>query len=42
MRASDRAYATLLEEIQTGVLAPGTVLCEVEQSSRLGVRDVLA
>jgi len=37
MRASDRAYATLLEEIQTGVLAPGTVLGEVEQSARLGV-----
>ncbi|WP_295787985.1 GntR family transcriptional regulator [uncultured Microbacterium sp.] len=37
MRASERAYATLLEEIQSGVLAPGTVLGEVEQSSRLGV-----
>ena len=37
MRASDRAYATLLEEIQTGTLAPGTVLGEVEQSARLGV-----
>ncbi len=37
MRASDRAYATLLEEIQSGVLAPGTVLGEVEQSGRLGV-----
>jgi len=37
MRASDAAYATLLEEIQTGVLAPGTVLGEVEQSARLGV-----
>lgn len=37
MRASDRAYAALLEEIQTGALAPGTVLGEVEQSARLGV-----
>lgn len=37
MRASDRAYATLLDEIQSGVLAPGAVLGEVEQSSRLGV-----
>lgn len=37
MRASDRAYATLLEEIQSGSLAPGTVLGEVEQAARLGV-----
>ncbi len=37
MRASDRAYRTLLDEIQSGVLAPGAVLGEVEQSSRLGV-----
>ena len=37
MRASDRAYATLLDEIQSGDLRPGTVLGEVEQSSRLGV-----
>ena len=37
VRASDRAYATLLEEIQSGVLAPGAVIGEVEQSSRLGV-----
>lgn len=37
MRASDRAYATLREEIQSGVLAPGAVLGEVEQSARLGV-----
>lgn len=37
MRASDRAYRTLLEEIQHGVLAPGAVLAEVEQSNRLGV-----
>lgn len=37
MRAGERAYATLLDEIQTGALAPGTVLGEVEQSTRLGV-----
>jgi DNA-binding GntR family transcriptional regulator len=37
MRASDRAYATLLDEIQTGTLAPGAVLGEVEQAARLGV-----
>ena len=37
MRASDRAYATLLEEIQSGRLAPGTVLGEVEQAARLGI-----
>lgn len=37
MRASDRAYAELLRQIQVGALAPGTVLGEVEQASRLGV-----
>ncbi len=37
MRASDRAYVTLLDEIQSGVLAPGAVIGEVEQSVRLGV-----
>lgn len=37
MRASDRAYATLLREIQDGDLAPGAVLAEVEQATRLGV-----
>lgn len=37
MRASDRAYATLLDEIQSGSLRPGTVLGEVEQAARLGV-----
>lgn len=36
-RASDRAYAALLEEIQSGALVAGTVLGEVEQASRLGV-----
>ncbi|WP_300268771.1 GntR family transcriptional regulator [Microbacterium sp.] len=36
-RASDRAYATLLDEIQSGALAAGTVLAEVEQAARLGV-----
>ncbi|MDT0181692.1 GntR family transcriptional regulator [Microbacterium sp. ARD31] len=37
MRASDRAYATLLDEIQRGALPPGAVLGEVEQAARLGV-----
>lgn len=37
MKASDRAYATLLDEIQRGILPPGTVLGEVEQAVRLGV-----
>lgn len=37
MRASDRAYAALLDQIQSGDLAPGTVLAEVEQAARLGV-----
>lgn len=37
MRASDRAYATLLREIQEGDLASGAVLAEVEQATRLGV-----
>lgn len=37
MRASDRAYATLLDEIQSGDLPPGTVLGEVDQAARLGV-----
>ncbi|WP_127473402.1 GntR family transcriptional regulator [Microbacterium sulfonylureivorans] len=37
MRASDRAYTTLLDEIQEGALPAGTVLGEVEQAARLGV-----
>ncbi|MCU1542536.1 MAG: GntR family transcriptional regulator [Microbacteriaceae bacterium] len=37
MRASDRAYAALRDEIVDGDLAAGTVLGEVEQSARLGV-----
>lgn len=37
MRASDRAYSTLREEIVDGLLEPGTVLGEVEQSARLGI-----
>ncbi len=37
MRASDRAYSALLDEIQSGVLPPGAVLAETEQSVRLGV-----
>lgn len=36
-RASDRAYLSLLEEIQSGELPAGTVLAEVEQAARLGV-----
>ncbi|MCR2763021.1 GntR family transcriptional regulator [Microbacterium sp. zg.B48] len=37
MKASDRAYAALLDEIQRGALPPGTVIAEVEQAARLGV-----
>lgn len=37
MRANERAYAKLLDEIQSGILAPGSVLGEVEQAARLGV-----
>jgi len=37
MRASDRAYAALREEIVDWTLPPGTVLGEVEQAARLGV-----
>jgi len=37
MRASDRAYSTLRDEILEWRLAPGTVLAEVEQAARLGV-----
>lgn len=37
MRASDRAYAALLDEIQSGALAPGAVLAETDQAARLGV-----
>jgi DNA-binding GntR family transcriptional regulator len=37
MRASDKAYRHLLNEIVDGSLAPGTVLAEVEQSTRIGV-----
>ncbi|GAB3193716.1 GntR family transcriptional regulator [Nesterenkonia suensis] len=37
MRASDRAYQRLREEILEGSLAPGTLLGEVEQAERLGV-----
>ena len=35
--ASDRAYAALLDGIQSGALAAGVVLGEVEQAERLGV-----
>lgn len=37
MKASDKAYRRLVAEIVDGDLAPGTVLAEVEQSTRLGV-----
>src|SRR5699024_12715824 len=37
VRASDRAYLTLREEIIEGALAPGSVLGDVEQSARLGL-----
>lgn len=37
MRASEKAYRTLLDEIQNGTLTAGSVLGEVEQSTRLGV-----
>ena len=37
MRASDRAYERLLDEIQSGQLPAGAVLSEVGQSTRLGV-----
>ncbi|MEV4776205.1 GntR family transcriptional regulator [Microbacterium sp. LWH12-1.2] len=35
--ASDRAYADLLEGIQSGALPSGLVLGEVEQAARLGI-----
>ncbi|WP_426998914.1 GntR family transcriptional regulator [Pseudarthrobacter sp. N5] len=37
MRASDRAYTALREDIIEWRLLPGTVLAEVEQSERLGI-----
>ncbi|MBL3698430.1 GntR family transcriptional regulator [Leucobacter luti] len=37
MRASDRAYESLVEEIQGGALAPGAVIGEAAQAARLGV-----
>lgn len=37
MRASDRAYAALRDDIIEWRLRPGAVLAEVEQSARLGV-----
>ena len=37
MRASDRAYRALRQEIVEGDLPPGAVLGEVEQSARLGL-----
>ncbi|PRY12104.1 GntR family transcriptional regulator [Kineococcus rhizosphaerae] len=35
--ATDRTYARLREDVLDGVLAPGAVLAELEQSARLGV-----
>jgi DNA-binding GntR family transcriptional regulator len=37
MRASDKAYQALLDDIVDGTLSPGTALAEVEQAERLGV-----
>jgi len=37
VRASDRAYATLLDEIQSGALPAGAVVAEAEQAARLSV-----
>ncbi|GAA3938092.1 GntR family transcriptional regulator [Microbacterium soli] len=37
MRASEKAYLTLLEEIQSGALPSGAVLAEASQAERLGV-----
>ncbi|HZU92508.1 MAG TPA: GntR family transcriptional regulator, partial [Microbacterium sp.] len=37
MTASDRAYADLLDGIQSGALPAGFVLGEVEQAARLGI-----
>ncbi|SDQ38573.1 GntR family transcriptional regulator [Leucobacter chromiiresistens] len=36
-RTGERVYRALLEQIQTGALAPGTAIGEVEQSLRWGV-----
>lgn len=37
MRASERVYRTLREEIMHGVLPPGHLIAEVEQAERMGV-----
>ncbi|MGF3056219.1 GntR family transcriptional regulator [Microbacterium sp. YY-01] len=37
MRASERAYTALLDDIQSGRLPAGAVVAEVEQATRLGV-----
>ena len=37
MRASDRAYSALLDDIQQGLIPPTTVIGEVEQADRLGI-----
>lgn len=36
-KASDRAYAALLDEIQHGVLGPGTIVVEAIQAERFGI-----
>ena len=37
MRAGELAYQSLRSDIMEGMLAPGSVIAEVEQSERLGV-----
>lgn len=37
MRASDKAYETLRNDIMEGILSPGQLIVEVEQSERIGV-----
>src|SRR5699024_8545257 len=37
VKASERAYAQLLDEIQSGALPAGAVLAEMEQAARLHV-----
>lgn len=37
VKASDRAYAALLDEIQSGALPAGAVVAEAEQAARLSV-----
>jgi DNA-binding GntR family transcriptional regulator len=37
MKASEKAYLTLFDEIVAGKIQPGTILGEVDHSSRLGI-----